>query len=331
MDLHTLDLFTAVMRQGSYAAVARDRDLAPSTVSRAITALERELGLRLFERSTRKLAPTEAALAYHARLQPLLDELTQAGGAVRDLHQQPQGTLRVTASVSFGRQLILPMLPELAEQYPALKLELLLSDATLNLLDERIDLAVRLGPLADSSLVAQRLMRTRYVVCASPDYLRRAGTPQTPTELTQHDCLRLPWRGFRERWRFRPWSAAALPAPGAASAAFADAVAADAPDADAATLDVPVDGRLVITPAEALRDCALAGLGIALLADWLVADDLRSGRLQAVLGDWAATGTDFDTAAWLVSPSRHWPLKVRVFADLLRQRIDRYREPAANY
>lgn len=308
MDLHTLDLFAAVMRQGSYAAVARDRELAPSTVSRAITALERELDLRLFERSTRKLAPTEAALAYYARLQPLLDELTQAGSAVRDLHQQPQGTLRVTASVSFGRQLILPLLPELAEQYPALKLELLLSDATLNLLDERIDLAVRLGPLADSSLVAQRLMRTRYVVCASPDYLRRAGTPQSPADLARHECLRLPLRGFRECWRFRPWSAASLPS-------------TDTPDADAATLDIPVHGRLVITPAEALRDCALAGLGIALLADWLVADDLRCGRLHAVLGGWAATGTDFDTAAWLVSPSRHWPLKVRVFADLLRLRI----------
>lgn len=296
MDLAALQTFIAVMRQGSFATVARDRNIDPSTISRTIANLEKELGIRLFQRSTRKLSPTEAGQAYFHRIESLVEELSQANSAVSDRSTQPSGTLRVTASVSFGLKCIVPLLPDFEAQYPDLNIDLLLTDARVDLLAERIDLAIRLGPMPDSTLIAQPLMRTRYAICASPNYLQRHDTPVVPAEISQHNCLRFPLGGYRDRWRFR--------------------------DESGQVEEVAVSGKTVISSAIGLRDCAIAGMGLALLAHWLIHDELHNGELVQLLPEYQVTATHFETFAWLVYPSKQYiPRKVEAFMAQLRQKL----------
>lgn len=296
MDVSVLQIFVEVVRQGSFAAVARDRNLDPSSVSRAIAGLEAELGIRLFQRTTRQLSPTEAGIAYFERVEPLLEEMQQAMQAAIDLSEQPKGTLRVTASVSFGQKCIVPLLADFQAMYPDLTVDLLLTDAIVDLFAERIDLAVRLGLLADSTLIAQQLMRTHYSVCTSPHYLKRYGQPESPSDIAHHNCLLFPLTGFRSRWIFR--------------------------DKNGNLSDTPVHGRTIISNAIALQQCAIAGMGLALLPHWLIAADLQAGTLTNVFPDYEVTATDFNAAAWLVYPSRTYvPLKVRVFIDFLKRSI----------
>jgi DNA-binding transcriptional LysR family regulator len=294
LDVSVLQLFVEVVRQGSFARVARDRNLDPSSVSRAIAGLEEELGLRLFQRTTRRLSLTEAGVTYFGRVEPLVEELQLAVDAATDAAESPRGTLRVTASVSFGHQCIVPVLPEFAVQYPDLTVDLLLTDTVVDLLIDRIDVAVRLGPLLDSTLIAERLMPTCYWVCASPAYLNQADPLTQPSDLQHHNCLLFPLAGFRSRWIFK--------------------------DPQGELSEVAVSGRMIISSAMALQQCALAGMGLALLPNWLVSEDLRTGRLVNVFPNYAVTATDFNTAAWLVYPSRAYvPRKVRVLIDFLKQ------------
>ncbi len=291
-----LQLFVEVMRQGSFAAVARDRSLDPSSVSRAIASLEAELEIRLFQRTTRQLSPTGAGMAYFECIEPLLEEMQQAIDVAADLSGQPKGNLRITASVSFGLKFIVPLLPKFDALYPALSVDLLLTDAVVDLLAERIDVAVRLGLLADSTLIAQQLMQTHYSVCASPDYLKRSAQLEKPTDVAQHDCLLFPLPGFRSRWIFK--------------------------DCHGGLSEISVHGRILISSAIALQQCAIAGMGLALLPNWLIDEDLRAGTLINVFPNYNVTATDFSTAAWIVYPSRSYvPLKVRVFIDFLKNSI----------
>ncbi|NET38462.1 MAG: LysR family transcriptional regulator [Cyanothece sp. SIO1E1] len=294
MDLSVLQIFVEVMKQGSFAAVARDRDIDPSSVSRTIASLEQELGVRLFQRTTRRLSPTEAGTAYFERIEPLVEEVQQAINVAVDISGQPKGTLRVTTSVSFGQKCIVPLLPDFATMYPELTIDLLLTDAVVDLFAERIDVAIRLGRLADSTLIAQQLMRTHYLVCASPQYLQQYDYPQQPGDIQHHNCLLFPLSGFRSRWIFR--------------------------DSHGVTSEIPVRGRTIISNAIALQQCAIAGMGLTLLPNWLINEDLRAGTLVNVLPKYDVTATDFSTAAWLIYPSRTYvPLKVRVLMEFLKQ------------
>ncbi|GAB4473801.1 MAG: LysR family transcriptional regulator [Elainellaceae cyanobacterium] len=296
MELSVLQLFVDVVKQGSFAAVARERNLDPSSVSRAIAGLEAELGIRLLQRTTRQLSPTEAGMAYFQRIEPLVEEMQQAIDMAADMAGQPKGTLRITASVSFGLKCVVPLLPDFRSKYPDLTIDLLLTDTNVDLFTERIDLAIRLGLLADSTLIAQRLMQTRYFVCASPQYLNQWGHPTNPADIEQHNCLLFPLAGFRSRWRFK--------------------------HRDQEETEVCVQGYTIISNAIALQHCAIAGMGLALLPNWLIADDLQDGRLINVFPSYEVTATEFDTAAWLVYPSRSYvPLKVLVFIDFLKQFI----------
>ena len=297
MDLASLQIFVEVVRRGSFAAVARDREVSPSAISRAISGLEAEVGARLFQRTTRRLSPTEAGTLYFERVEPLIGELEQAGQAAADARRTPRGTLRITASVAFGQVCLVPLLPELHRRHPELALELLLTDTNLDLVSERIDVALRLAPRLDSALVGLRLFETRYRVCASPDYLARRGPVASPDDLREHPCLTFALPGYRSRWIFL--------------------------DRDGGRREVPIQGRFAMTSALALRDSARAGLGPALLADWLIDTDLASGTLVDLFPEQRVTATDFETAAWLLYPSRSYlPLKTRLFIDFLR---DAYR------
>ena len=297
MDMSVLQLFVQVMKQRSFTAVARDRNIDPSSVSRAIASLEAELGVRLFQRTTRQLFPTEAGKTYFDRIEPLLEEMQQAIDATIDISEQPKGTLRVTTSVSFGHHCIVPLLPEFNRLYPHLTVDLWLTDAVVDLFTNQIDVAVRLGILPDSALMAQRLMPTHYAVCGSPAYLQRSGPLQQPADLAHHNCLLFPLTGFRSRWLFE--------------------------DEKEQLSEVSISGHTIISSAIALKQCAIAGMGLALLPNWLVDKDLRSGTLVNVFPKHRVTATDFNTAVWLVYPSRTYvPLKVRVFMDFLKQRQD---------
>lgn len=211
-----------------------------------------------------------------------------------DTSGQPQGQLRVTASVAFGHQCIVPLLPEFQALYPDLTVDLLLTDAVVDLLAEGMDVALRLGLLADSTLIAQKLMDTRYSACASPQYLQRFGQPLRPEDVAQHNCLLFPLSGFRSGWRFQ--------------------------DGDGRETEVPVQGRTLMSSGIGIQQCAIAGMGLALLPHWLTDAEVQTGILVTVLPTYKVTGTDFRTAAWIVYPSRRYvPLKVRAFIDFLRQ------------
>ena len=300
MDIETLRIFVRVARRGSFAVVARDSGTDPSSISRAIAALEDELQVRLLQRSTRRMTLTEAGAKYLARVEPLLEDLDRARDDALLVSAQPIGTIRLTASVAFGQKCIAPLLPKLREAFPDLGIDFVLTDANLDLVSEGIDLAVRLGPSRDSALIGTKLIDTRYRVCASPSYLakaRRESLPSgMPADLAAHRCLLLNLPDFRSRWLFR--------------------------DASGALSEVAVDGDVLISSPLVLLTCVLEGMGPALLADWMARDDIAEGKLVDLFPGYAVTATDFETAAWLLYPSRAYlPRKVRVTIDFLREQF----------
>lgn len=296
MDLRTLDLFTHVARRGSFAAVAKERNLDPSVISRAIADLEGELGLRLFQRTTRSMRLTEAGDLYLARIEPLVAELAQAREAAARGAGTPRGLLRMTASVTFGQTRIVPLLGAFKARYPDLVIECLFSDANVDLVADRIDLAVRLAPTIEGDLIAAKLMDTHYRLVASPAYLAAHPPLARPADLAAHRVLLFNLRAYRTRWLFR--------------------------DAEGREEAVPIAGDITLAPAGSLLTAALSGLGPALLPDWLVSEAIAAGGLVDVLPAHQATATTFDTAAWLVYPSRSYlPSKVRVMADFLREKL----------
>ncbi len=297
MDMVTLRLFVEVARRGNFAAVARDRDIDPSSVSRAMALLEEELGVRLLQRTTRNITLTEAGELYLAQMAPLLEEIARAGDEARGISTGPSGTLRMTASVAFGNTCVVPLLPEFRRCYPDVKLELLFTDTVLDLVSERIDLALRLGQPANTDYIVTKLVNTKYRVCASPEYLQTHPTPVHPADLQHHECLAFALPDFRSRWLFR--------------------------DTQGAIEAVPIHSDITILNALALRACAIAGMGPVMLSNWLIDTDLRDGRLIDLFPTYDVTATDFDTAVWLLYPSRaHLPNKVRVMIDFLKQHWD---------
>lgn len=296
MKIAHLELFRAVMREGNFTGVARRRGIDPSAVSRAITTLESDLGIRLFERTTRRFAPTEAGRIYYAQTDSLIEELELAAARARDATAAPAGQLRVTASIAFGCEVLSPLVAGLRERYPALALELVLSDLPLDLVNERLDVAIRLGPAPTGELVRRRLMAVRHRVCASPAWLAANARVTLPAELSHCDCVRFPFPGFSDRWRFR--------------------------DAEGTLEDVTISGSLVVSNALAAKRCILDGLGPGLLADWMSARELADGTLVELLPAYAVTATVFETAAWILYPSRSYiPTKVRCFIDYLADKL----------
>ena len=294
MELSTLQTFAAVARAGSFAARARETGVDPSAISRAIAGLEEELGWRLFDRTTRRLALTEAGRLYLDRVAPLLRGLAEAAEVAGDAVNEPIGRLVITSSVAFGERWLLPRVETFRARYPRITFDLRLTDATVDMTSEGVDLALRLGPRVEGSLVAAKLFETRYHVVAAPDYVRRHGAPTEPSDLATHDGVMFPLPGYRSRWRLRR--------------SGSDAVVEVSPK--------PV---LTISNALALRRAALSGLGVALLADWTVAHDIARGRLVDLFPSHEATAADFDTAAWIVYPTRDYvPSRLRVFVEHLR-------------
>ena len=293
MDLSALSLALRVADLGSFAAAARDAGVDPSSASRAVASVEGAVGVRLFHRSTRRLSPTAEGAAYLRRVAPLVEEMEAARLDAREGRDRATGRLRITASVAYGTRRIVPALAALREAAPDLEVEMILSDAMLDMVADGIDLAVRLAPAPSGDLICARLHPTAYRVVASPGWAAAHGRPAAPDALSAVACLRATVVGHRDAWRFR--------------------------DAAGAESVVAVAGPLLMSSPLALHDAAVAGMGPALLADWLIGDAVEDGRLVDLFPGHAVTATTFDTAAWLLYPSRAYlPAKVRVAMDVLR-------------
>lgn len=296
MNINDAQLILDVVHRGSFAEVARDRELDPSWVSRTVGAIEAELGFRIFQRTTRRVVLTEAGDLFLKRMQPIIEAFEEARDEALATTRGPVGTLRMTTTVAFGQRVVVPRLTDFRARYPNVAIDLLLSDANLNLVSERLDLAIRLGPGITGDVVASKLNDTHYHVCASPDYLARHGHPLTPAALSARDCLRFSLPGFRNRWLFR--------------------------DSNGVVEEVEIGGSLMASGALALHSLVLAGAGPALLANWLVGEDIASGRLIDLFPNKTVTATSFETAVWMIYPSRSFlPQKVRAMIDFLRQEI----------
>lgn len=292
MKLDLLQLFVDVARAGGFAPVARARDLAPSSVSRAIAALEADLGVSLLTRTTRQVALTEAGDILLKRGEALLEDAEALTEALSALNETPRGTLRITASVAFAESVVVPRLVRFRAVHPGISLELHPSDRSLDLVAERLDLAIRHGPLPDSSLRVRKVSEARYLVVASPEYIEERSI-ETPDDLESADHLCLTYGGHAEAWVF---------------------------ERENETRTQAVRPVLKTSSPLALRQAAMTGLGVALLADWCVADALEAGTLVRVLPDWnvRALGAEATSPIWLASPERSYvPRKVQAFTDFL--------------
>lgn len=294
MDTLTgMRLFSEVVDRGSFSAAARALGMAPSSVARGIAALEDELGVRLLNRTTRKLGLTEAGRLFHERARRILAEVDDARLSVTQLEAEPRGTLRLSAPLAFGRLHIAPALPVFLARYPAVHIDLCLTDAFVDLVEEGVDLAVRIGELQDSSLIARRLAPNTRVICGSPGYFARAGAPAAPEDLAGHNCLVYKRQSNRAVWRLRD-------------------------PREGRIVEVEVKGSLWANNADALHAAALADLGLAILPTWMVGPDVRRGALQVVFADYQVSPGALDTSIYAVFPySRHLSPKVRALVDFL--------------
>ncbi|PHR93684.1 MAG: LysR family transcriptional regulator [Robiginitomaculum sp.] len=296
MELSSLRIFVNSVKLGSFAAVARQMGLDPSTVSRSITNLESELGFRVLQRTTRKLSPTEAGSVYLDRIQGLIDGFDLAGEEARDLVNQPQGSLRIAACTSFGPRVLAPLLPKLMELYPDLTIELLLSDQQVDIIKEEIDLAIRFGKRPTGNFISTRLKPRRFHTCASPNFIQKHGRPSQPKDLANLDCIVFRIPGHSAVWKFR--------------------------DKNQQLTEVPITGKLTTLHGTTMTAAALAGVGIAMLPDWLCAQEVKNKSLIDIFPGFVCTGTEFDTSAWLMYPSRQYlPLKVKKFIDFLKHEL----------
>lgn len=294
--LLAMKMFVGTVDAQGFSAAARRFAVATSSVSRQIDALEAELGATLLNRSTRQVTVTEAGARYYRDAQRILEQIAEAYAQVADRGDEPSGLLRVCVPVEFGRRKVAPLLGQLLARHPALALDITLSDSLDDLLGERFDVAIRLGQAAPSAeIVSRHLGDFQRWTVASPAYLASHGTPQHPNELAEHPCLRFGYATGVHAWTFRQ--------PGQQAC-------------------VPISGRLKSSNADVLREAALAGAGIALLADWLVGDDVADGRLVRILQGWQATpGQASSSINALYLPNHRGSRRVNAFIGFVEQAL----------
>lgn len=291
--LDDMTAFIRVVEDGNFSAAARSLHLTPSGVSKLIGRLEDRLGVRLIQRTTRRLALTAEGRTFYERCRDILAEIESLEQDVGTARSEPRGTLRVSLSNGFGLTQVVPLLPEFSALYPKVQITLIFQEHVVDLIAEGFDLAIRLGAIRDESLVARRLGEHRRVVCAAPSYLAAQGVPHGPEDLTRHDCMMFDAPEALNHWPFR-WP-------------------------DGRTGRVAIHGTFRSNNGEALYNLLLAGTGIANAADFLVKRDLLQGRLVPLLRDYAEPQP---TPIHAVYPHRrHLPAKTRVFVDFLAERF----------
>jgi DNA-binding transcriptional LysR family regulator len=288
-----LRTYVAVVNSGSFARAAEKLGLSRAMATKHVQTLEAELGARLLNRTTRKLSTTEAGRAFHARAERVLADLDEAENAVVDASANPKGLLRVAAPMSFGFRHLGPAIADFLRECPDMAVELSLNDRIVDLIDEGLDVAVRIGRLAESSLVAKRIGAARLIPVASPEYLARKGKPRKPADLVDHDCLDYTLSTGGAEWRFV--------------------------DRDGKIAAARVAGPLKANNGDVLLEAALAGRGIAQSPSFIAGPDLAAGRLVDVFApDWI--GEELPIHA-VYPAARHLSVKVRRFVDFLAARF----------
>jgi DNA-binding transcriptional LysR family regulator len=293
--LEAMSILLTAVEAGSLSAASRRLGMPLATVSRKVSDLEAHLRTRLFNRTSRRLSLTDAGRSYVEACRRILEEVTEAERAAAGEYSAPKGDLIITAPVVFGRLHVLPVITAFLTAYQDINVRLVLADRIVSLLEDHIDLAVRIGPLSDSGLVATRVGEIRWVVCASPAYFAARGVPQRPADLGAHDCIT--FERSPDAWRFP----------------------AGKPSVSRSDASVAVRPRLVVNSAEAAIDAAVAGLGITRVLSYQVVNAMRAGSLTVVL-------QDFEPAPWPVSlvhagSGRLLPLKLRAFLDYAAPRL----------
>jgi DNA-binding transcriptional LysR family regulator len=288
-----MEVFTRVVELGGFSTAARAFQMTPSAISKLVARLEARLGVRLINRSTRKLQLTPEGTAFYERAVRILDEIVAAEREAA-VGATPSGLLRVNTSVPFGLHRLLPLLPDFARRYPDIKVEVTLTDLVVDLLEQRADVAIRVGPMRESRLLARKLGESRMVVVASPAYLAERGTPATPDDLAQHNLLDFGFAKWKDGWPFRL--------------------------KNGETITVVPSGNALVSDGEAMHLIALSGMGLARLARFHVEADLTAGRLVPVLEE-LNPGDIEPIHAVFVGHGGQLPARVRAFLDYLVERV----------
>jgi DNA-binding transcriptional LysR family regulator len=288
-----MEVFTRVVELGGFSAAARTFRMTPSAVSKLVARLEARLGVRLINRSTRKLQLTPEGTAYYERAIRILDDMNTAEREAAT-GATPRGRLRVNTSVPFGLHRLLPLLPGFLKQYPCVSVDVSLTDTVVDLLEERADIAIRVGPLQESRLLARKLGESRMVVVAAPSYLEQQGTPQTPLDLEQHNRLGFCFSKQFDGWPFR--------------------------NADGGIDTITPVGNALVSDGEAMQRLAVAGLGLARLTRFHVKTDIDAGRLVPVLEDYNPGDLEAIHAVFL-GHGGQLPARVRAFLDYLVEHV----------
>ncbi|WP_322805111.1 LysR family transcriptional regulator [Vibrio alfacsensis] len=290
-QLSAMRAFVRVVQTGSFSATGREMNTSQTTISKKVAALEKKIGVKLLARSSRDHALTPAGAKYYQTCVDILGELDEAETEARSETASPQGTVRISAPVAFGRILLAPIMAEFFQRYPDIKVDLRLSDRHTDLISDGIDVAIRARQLEDSTLIARHLFDNPMLVLAAPSYLDRNGTPKKPDDLTQHNCLI--YSGMQEVniWRFTK---------------------------EDKEHSVAVSGNFQSDNGDVLLEVALTGMGIVILPIWMVESHIKAGRLKQVMSDYLGQNLPFN-AVYL--QSRYTPLKVRSLIDYLKDKL----------
>lgn len=296
VDISDMSVFARVVECANLTRAGRELRMTPGAVTKRLNKLEARLGVRLLNRTTRKIELTEAGNEYYEKAHIILGSISRLERSLSTLSEEPRGQLKITAPTLFGRIQICPLILQFQEQYPNIHVHLQLSDSHIDLLPGGVDLAISNLPLKETSVVARKLAVDRRVICGSPAYFKRNGRPRTPVDLLNHNCLLLRFPGTKEyRWHFQE-------------------------DDLHISLDMKGKGSLDSDSAEVLHQWTLAGAGLSMRSTAEIADDLRAGRLEAVLTDNIRTDRHYSI---LYAKRDLLPKKVRVFIDFISAGIGR--------
>jgi DNA-binding transcriptional LysR family regulator len=285
-----MEAFVVVVDTGSFSAAARRLNVGQPAVSKTVAQLEERLGVKLLVRTTRGLTATEAGLNYYERARRSIEEAEEAELAARGAGSSLRGKLRFCAAVTFARIHLMPHLPEFLAQHPELEIEAVLDDRNIDLVHERIDVALRMGRLSDSMLRAQRIASGPQIVVGTPTYFARAGEPAAPGDLPAHEAVIYDQEAGGENWTFQR---------------------------DNANIEVTLKGRLRVSAAEGLRAAVLANTGIAIASEWMFAPEIKDGTIKIVLRGWTLPQIDL----WAVFPASRTTAKARIFTEFVQALI----------
>ncbi|HEU4853617.1 MAG TPA: LysR family transcriptional regulator [Telluria sp.] len=284
-----ISTFVEVVARGSLSAAARAEGIAPAMIGRRLDALEQRLGVKLLQRTTRKLALTDEGAAFLEDCRRILAEMQEAEAAVAERSARATGHLVISAPAGFGRQHVAPLLPSFLAEHRDVTANLNLNDRVVDMVGEGVDVAIRIASLEDSSLVGVKLSDNQRVVVASPAYLKRRGVPKSLDDLQRHNCLAISNEGSQRGWTFRD---------------------------NGKNVTLKVAGNMQCNDGEVLHDWALAGKGLAWRSMWEVAAEIEAGKLRTVLDQYAAPGNDIYA---VFAQRRHLPLRIRAFVEFLRR------------